>query len=499
MGFIQKSAFRMVIITTVGLLLGYLNKGVFFVKILSPEQIGLLNLLVAVGLLFSQMANLGAVNVIIKFAPFFKDDNKKRQNFLLLNVFVVIIGVIIFTTIFFLLNDQITYFYSEKSALFVKYFYWILPIGIANVFFLIFEAHLRSQFNNILAVFLNDFLLRVLVAISLLLYYFKWIDFYGLLVINSLIFFIPAIIMFLYLLKIKEFTLKKNELKISKKFKKIIVSFGLFMYSNTIVALCVMTMDALMITYFLGLKATGIYTTITFLTNAVQIPYRSLFRIASPLVPLYWKEKNMVKMNEIYKKVSSISLIIALFVFLIIWVNRIELFSFLPKEYNEGIYLFLFLMIGRIVDMYSGLNTIILITSKKYKFDVFFTITLLFLVFILNCMLIPILGIAGAAISTSFALIIYNVGRIVFLQIVYKIHPFEKSQLNVFLLFSAILVLFHFIPDFGFNKFIVMLLNSALVCTLFIGLIIKLNWNKDLTLYFHNVCNKLLNFKRNRN
>ncbi len=232
MGFIQKSALRMMVITTVGLLLGYLNKGILFVLILNSEEIGLLNLLVSVGLLFSQLANLGAVNVISKFAPFFNGNQEQRQSFLSLNIFLVIAGIIIFTLITLLLNNQITYFYGEKSALFVKYFYWILPIGIANVFFLIFEAHLRSRFNNILAVFLNDFLVRVLVTLSLILYTADIINFHYLLVINCLLYFIPAFILFFYLLKTKELSFNSNRLKISRKFKKVIFNFSLFIYSN---------------------------------------------------------------------------------------------------------------------------------------------------------------------------------------------------------------------------------------------------------------------------
>ena len=120
---------------------------------------------------------------------------------------------------------------------------------------------------------------------------------------------------------------------------------------------------------FLGLNETGVYTTIIYLTSALQIPYKSLFKISSPLIPQYWKEKNLVKMDELYKKFSSIALIVGLFMFLIVWINIDELFSFLPSDYHSGIYIFLFLMLGRTFDMYSGLNSAILITSKKFKYD----------------------------------------------------------------------------------------------------------------------------------
>jgi O-antigen/teichoic acid export membrane protein len=73
------------------------------------------------------------------------------------------------------------------------------------------------------------------------------------------------------------------------------------------------------------------------------------------------------------------------------------------------------------------------LTSKKYKYDLVFTFILLILVFILNVLLIPIYGIIGAAISTGFALIVYNLGRMLFVYFVYDIHPFKWNQLKIIL------------------------------------------------------------------
>ena len=66
---LHKEAVRTMIITYLGLVLGYLNKGVLFILILSTEQIGLINLILGVGLLFAQFSNLGVINTIAKFLP----------------------------------------------------------------------------------------------------------------------------------------------------------------------------------------------------------------------------------------------------------------------------------------------------------------------------------------------------------------------------------------------------------------------------------------------
>jgi O-antigen/teichoic acid export membrane protein len=79
MGFIQKDALRTMIITYFGLLLGYLNKVVLFLLILNTEEIGLINLILSVGLLFAQLSNLGVINAIAKLLPFFRDNSEQKQ------------------------------------------------------------------------------------------------------------------------------------------------------------------------------------------------------------------------------------------------------------------------------------------------------------------------------------------------------------------------------------------------------------------------------------
>ena len=498
MGFIQKDALRTMVITYFGLLLGYLNKGVLFVLILKTEEIGLVNLILSVGIFFSQLSNLGSINAIARFLPYFKESKVQRQSFLLLNLGIVTIGCLFFILIFYLLQNQISIYYSEKSKLFVEYYYWIIPIGIANVFFLIFEMYLRAFFKNILAVFLNEFLLRLLVTILLGFLAFKLINFEQFIIFHCLIFIIPTSILFIYLFNIGEIRFNKISLKLSKKFKKIIYTFSLYSYTNTLGSLTVLTMDSLMIAYFLGLKETGVYTTIIYLTSALQIPYKSLLKISFPLIPQYWKEKNMEKMSQLYKKFSSISLIIGLFMFLIIWINIDQLFSFLPKEFEIGIYVFLFLMLGRTFDMFSGLNGIILITSKKYKKDNIFTFILIFLVFFLNYWLIPAYGIVGAAISTGIALVFYNLFRLIYVWKIYNLHPFEKEQFKVVLLFCVLLLMSHLTSNININinKYLFIILNSIVYSFLYLGVIIRFKFNIEINNYLINIRHKYLKIEK---
>jgi O-antigen/teichoic acid export membrane protein len=451
MGIIQKDALRTMILSYLGLILGYLNRGVFFILFLTSTQIGLINLIVSVGLLFAQCANLGTVYAVWKFFPFFRNKEKNNYGFLLLTSIIVSLGVLLFVFVAFLFKDAINLYYQEKSKEFVQYYYWIIPIGVGNVFFLLFDNYLRGMYKNIIGVLSNEIITRVITLLLLLLYGIHFISFEIFLTLHFIVYFIPAIILLFYLLKKNEIQFSIKSIKIPKRFKKIILAFSLYNYLNSLGALVVVTLDSLMIASYIGLKETGIYTQIIFLTSALMIPYRSIVRVGSPLVSEYWKNKDMHKMKELYQKISSVSLFIALFLFLLIWLNINDLFSFLPKEYINGKWVFLFLMIGKMLDMYFGINGVIFLTSKKYKFDIIFTIVLIAVVYFLNLIFIPKYGIIGTAISTSISFVIYNIGRLLFVYFAYKIHPFTIKQVFLIIVFAFTLYSYYLIFPLTIN------------------------------------------------
>jgi O-antigen/teichoic acid export membrane protein len=431
MGIVQKDAFRTMIASYLGVGLGYLNKAVLFILILSTEQIGLVNLIVSVGTLFAQFANLGTIYTTWKFTPFFKNQEKKHHGFLPLMLLIVSFGVIFFTLLAFIFRDRIEDMYDDRSALFSDYYLWMIPIGIAYVFFMVFEVYLRSFFKNVVSVVAYEIVLRLAVTILLVLLWFGSISFDQFVVLHSLIYFIPTIILIIYLYRLDELNLSPRTINISKRFRRILVQFSMYNYLNTMGSVLVTSMDVLMVAQMLGLEATGVYSTMIFFAGAVQVPYKSMLRVSVPLVAEHWKFREMHKMELLYKKFSSVSLVIGFGFFLLIWLNIQPLFTFLPDDFQNGIWIFFFLMVGKLIDMYCGLNGSILVTSKKYKYDIYFTLLLIGIVFFLNLVLIPEWGGVGAAISTMIALLVYNVVRLIFVAYHFKMHPFTKEQFLV--------------------------------------------------------------------
>jgi O-antigen/teichoic acid export membrane protein len=491
MGVIQRDALSTTVISYIGLIIGYINKGVLFILFLEVEQIGLLNLIYSMGILLGQISNIGVVNVVSRFLPYFRNEEKGNYNFLEYMVKIIFFSTVGFVLLSIVFRGEIINFYQEKSKLFVEYYYFIIPIAVGNVFYIISEMYLRGLHKNTFSIFTYELFHRLVLTALLASYALEWISFYWLAVLTSFSYLIPAFMLLIYLIKIGEFKWRSNIHKIPKQFKRIMINYSLFSYFNSIGTMTVFTLDTMMIASYLGLKSTGIYTTIIYLIGAMQIPIKAIVRIGTSLVARYWKEKNMKEMQELYVKTSSISLIIGLFTFLIVWINIQEIFTFLPQEFQVGIITFLVFMIGKLVDAYFGLNGVIFITSKKFKYDIYFTVSLLVLVCLMNIYLIPNYGIVGAACSTSIALIFYNVGRLYFVWKWYKLQPFEMNQLYVIALFFAIIFGFQFLPTIEANIFVVIFLKSALITLAFFGTILGLGWNEDLDGYVKKIYRRI--------
>ncbi|MBM3160203.1 MAG: polysaccharide biosynthesis C-terminal domain-containing protein [Bacteroidetes bacterium] len=487
MGLVQRETLKTTILSSVGLVLGYVNKAVLFLILLSPEQVGLVNLTVTVGLLFSQFANLGTIYSVWRFFPFFHN-GRGNYGFLFLNVLIVLLGVILMSLVVFIFSDTIVYLYDDKSSLFVEYYLWIIPIGVAHVYYVLFDNYLRSLHNNVLSVFLNEIMLRLMVMLLLLLLYLKCIGFHQFFIFHALLYFLPTAVLFFYLIKKGELTLSLKSIQVSNRFRRLIFYFSSFSYVNTLAVLLVISMDAMMIAHYISLKATAVYTTVIYITSAVMVPYRSLIRVSSPLVALHWKNREITALQNLYTKSSSVGLYFAILSFSVIWFPIKEIFSFIP-EYSEGIYVFLFIMIGRMVDMFCGLNGTIFSTSRKYKYDLIFSVFLCLSVFYLNLLLIPVYGIIGAAISTSLAYVVYNILRCWYIFHYYKLQPMCKQQLFLLLYFTLFFSLMFALDSFLFqsiafsNVMIPILMKWLLI---FLGLVIPvycLNLEKESTQY----------------
>jgi O-antigen/teichoic acid export membrane protein len=140
--------------------------------------------------------------------------------------------------------------------------------------------------------------------------------------------------------------------------------------------------------------------------------------------------------------------------------------------------------------MITGLNGIITITSKKYKYDLYFMLVLVIATIVLNLLLIPIYGITGAALAAMISLVVYNLLRLVFVWYNFKMQPFTINCLWVLLISVGTMCIVHFIP-FIMNKYVSICINSAIIGIIYLGSILLFKFSPDI----NNMVYKLTGWK----
>ncbi len=495
MGFIQRDSLKITIIAYLGAAIGYLNKVFLFTNFLETDQVGLANLLITLATIYAQFASLGTFNIIYKFFPFFNDREKHHHGFLFGTSAIAFAGFILSTLIFILLRQPFRLLYAESSPMLVEYSFYLLPLALATLYYQIFDSYLRSLYKNVFPSLVYEVFLRLFITLSVSVFALGWIDFKQFVSFYVIANCLPTLLIFFYTWYIGQMAFKPLFSPLWRRAIKIIVVYGIFTLLNNLSYLVLSSIDSLMVARMIDLSAAGIYTTMIFVTSVLLIPYRSIAKVAAPVVAGYWKTRSFDDMEDLYKRSSGSNLVIGSGLFLLLWVNIDSLLYFLPDEYAAGKYVFLMLGIGRIFDMASGINGVILLTSKKYRYDLLFTLGLVVLAIITNYIFIPVFGMNGAAFASMISLIFFNLLRIIFIQVQFRLQPFHQKQVWFPFIVLTVLLVSGTIEQI-MNVYVDVLIRSSVISLLYIVPVYYLKISEDVNQMIHDYKSGVFRFMK---
>ena len=450
MGNIRRQSILSSIVIYIGFFIGFVNT-YFYVKngTFTPEQYGLTRLFNDIGITFFSFASLGVISYVYKFQPFYKQNLSRKENdqaawsLLIISAgfLLVLVGSILFEPLFIRK-------FSEKSHLLISYYYWILPFTFGLLFFSVFEAFAWFAQKSIFTNFLKETGLRIIQTIIILAFVFRLINFDTFIKIFSLGYVVIAAILVTYLIYTKKIEFNFKLSRVTRKFSKKIVWLMALIYGSLIVNTVAQYIDSIIIASVSvkGLSDVGVYTLATFIATTIQVPQRSIVSAVVPVLSTSWKTKNYGEINRIYSRTSINLLLLALFIFFIIWLNIDDMFKVLNinSDYEAGKMVILILGISKIIDAGTGVNSQIIGTSNFWKFEVFTGILLLAMSIPLNYVLVKQYGINGSAVSNLIAFTIYNGIRLFFIWHKFKMQPFTiKTLLAVISAFSIYLLCFY--------------------------------------------------------
>ena len=483
MGIVRSQGINIALVSFLGVIIGAVNTLFIFPNVLGAEKHGLVMLILSIATVIAQFAHLGIPNTIIRFFPYLK--NKKKFIYRLA-LQVPVMSVLFLGVVLFVFSDHLFYGYIQKNELFIQFKPIIAPLVASLVFFEVLLSISRSELKTVFPAILRELSLRLATLLLLILSAFDILNFnefiYCWLAIYALnVFLLSAYLFVNNLLKIElGFPLFPDK---SYAYKMSV--YGVVTLLTSSAAIVVNRIDILMLGYYLKLENVAFYTVAFFMASLIHIPARSILQVVKPLLAKAWAENDRKEIVNLYRKTALNQLIIGLLIFVGIWMNLNDLLLFVPDKYQGIQMVFFYIGLSKLIDVSAGVNGAIISTSNYYKFDLFINILLIILTVITNIIFIPAYGIEGAAMATSFSILIHNIIKTIVLYYLFNIHPFQINTLKVLLVSALVFICLTYIPfDYINPLFLRILIRSFCIALVYSFVIIRFKLSDDINQVF---------------
>jgi len=270
------------------------------------------------------------------------------------------------------------------------------------------------------------------------------------------------------------FTLGKISLKPDFKFlTKPLVKDFLFYTCFLILAAIAGSITPLLNTFFvsakLGLSFTGVFAIANYIATVIEIPNRSLNAIAQPNLAEAIKNKDAAAATKLCQSVTLHLLLSSTLIFFFIWINIDLLFSILPngEEYAAGKWVVFVLGLARLSNSAFSISNNALSYSRYYYFSLVFTVILTASAIVLNLLLIPKMGMVGAAMSTLLAYLFYYILLLIMTRWKLNLSFLTLNHLKV-----LVIGITFFVGDYLLRKYLVQSIVSVGDLSL-VGLIVE--------------------------
>ena len=424
------------IVSYLGAFIGFVNTLFIVTALMDKEVYGLIGVIVEAGTLLGSFSMMGMGSAGIKFFPFFKSQDGRHNGFFFYLLLIPLIGVAIFFSLAIVFKAPIISYFSENASLFVDYFWWIFPLAFFFAYQTVFATYSNVLMRVVVPRFVQEVLVRVLNMAIFILFGFHIIDLQWLVALQVLVYGAAMLVNLFYISRIGNLSLKHDVSYVSPELRKQIARYSCYTLLAVIGSGIMIKIDTFMVGGMLGLADLGIYRVALFMGVIVEIPSRSLFAIAQPIASEAIKNNDREALSNLLKKVSINLLLIGTAIFLLIYLNRNNIFALIPNgdTYSAGRNVMIFIALANLVNVTFMFNLYVLQLSRYYIYYLPFLLLMSLVGIMGNYFLLPALGITGGAISKIITYVFVAVLLTLFVFWKLKIHPFTIRHLYMVLI-----------------------------------------------------------------
>jgi O-antigen/teichoic acid export membrane protein len=495
MGIIIKQSLKGSIWSYLGLVVGYINVGIIMPNFFRTDQVGLIQLFVALAAIFTNFSSLGFNSVINRIFPEFRNKAKNHNGFLFITLATGLLGFFLSAAAFFIFKPHIIESNIHKSPLLVEYILLLVPLFFFRIMFRLLDNFNKVLYDAVTGTFWNDFGVKLTNLVLIVLFATQVINFrqffFGYIVSMSF----PVLPLIVVLIRRGEFNLQPNLNFLSRPLVRemlTVAGFGLIMgLSGTLTA----NIDKLLINKFLSLEQVGIFSVCALFATVILIPSRSTAKISTGIIAQSWKNNNTAHIQEIYSKASLNQTIIGALIFTGILVNLDNIFTILPDVYEQGRWVLIIYAFGTLIRVSATTSGNIIATSKHYRMLAIFIGSQIIYTVGFHYLFIPRWGITGAAIGVLLTYFVRTLLIVGYIQLKMKMFCYSFKHLGILVIAAVAFLVGFFIPETE-SLILNILIKSISTGVVYIVLILGLNISEDIKSLYQTLLRKL--FKKLR-
>lgn len=481
MGIVQSQSTKNLVITYAGFVIGAINAILLYPHLLGKTYYGVVMAILASGSLLSSFVNLGMPNTLIKFFSSYKTEDDKRR----------LLGLALVTPLFSgglmgvigLMGYRYLQNYFVESPEMDPFVWLIFVIAITEAYFSIFFNWGRIRLKSVFGNFMREVFHRVLIMLLLGLVYMNWISKIQFIYSITGIYLVRSIIMMIY-----SFSLLPPVIsfKRPKQFSRII-KFTILILVADLASNVLLDMDKTMIPHFMEVGNVSVYAIAVFMVTVIEVPVKAMRQITHPITANLLNHKNWIELGKLYKK-SSISLyVVSGFLFALIIANVEQFYEFLDVEYKISTGIIVLLALIKLSRNLLGIGGSILKNSDYYRLLLIAAFVTVGLAVLLNYIMIPKWGLYGAAMASIIAYYTYDLLKIWFVYLKFKLHPFSKKTWTLSLFIGVFTLLFYYL-NFSEMPFWGIAVKSSIMAVVYGVCVYYLKFSEDV----NSLINKLL-------
>lgn len=470
MSVVARQGFKYTLIGYLGFVLGALST--YFVFPFDFEFYGTLSYILSTAEIAVPIVVFGLSYANVKFFHQTKKEGK-HQNILSLSLVGIIVNFTVFTGLFLLFH----YFFPEyKNNEYWSYKFIIIPLVLVLSLSHVFNRYISNYKRIVVPNIFENLFPKIANLGAFCLFIFLGASepmafgfFFGMFVLSLLGYGFYANRLEPIRKDFSTGYVKKNQLW------KNIFNYSFFAFLGNIGNYVAIKIDTVMIGEYqsLGMEELGVYRVLISIISLISIPQLGLFNISAPMINQHIAENEFEELDRFHKKTSLSLFFIGAVLFSCILVG----FPFLATLIKNGTMLResepVIWIIGMAVlfDLSTGFNGNIISLSKYYRFNIVVMLFLAFLTIALNYYFLEntSLGIVGVALATAISLTIYNLTKIIFNYIKFKVQPLTIEMIYTSIICSLAITVAIILPNFE-NDILNLIYKPAVVLVLlFIG------------------------------